>query len=224
MPDKATRLTIRLGEDVRAWLKAEGAKRGLDEAAFARMVLYERMNGQNYDLLAVRPSLVAPGLRTTERAHLARYPGERSDEGAPVYTSAPSEIQSEEELVAAGEPRAEEMDIPPDADGGDPNAAFDALMQAGPTFLDELLAAAKPPAPARQEGYRFQRSREARRAPTRGRSQQGFAPAGYSGPGSLTRPIGVNNAIAGGNIQGDGVGNVLRDNNRHFGFVGTRAR
>jgi hypothetical protein len=43
---KDTRLSIRMTADLDAWLDAEACSRGLDKAAFARMVLFERMNGR----------------------------------------------------------------------------------------------------------------------------------------------------------------------------------
>ena len=43
---KDARLTVRITAELVAWLGAEGDKRGLDKAAFARMVLFERMNGR----------------------------------------------------------------------------------------------------------------------------------------------------------------------------------
>lgn len=42
---KDCRLTVRITSDLDTWLEAEGTKRGLDKAAFARMALFERMNG-----------------------------------------------------------------------------------------------------------------------------------------------------------------------------------
>lgn len=42
---KDARLTIRIGTDLDEWLNQEAAQRGLDKAAVARMMLYERKNG-----------------------------------------------------------------------------------------------------------------------------------------------------------------------------------
>jgi hypothetical protein len=42
---KDARLSIRITPELDSWLDAEAASRGLDKAAFARMVLFERMNG-----------------------------------------------------------------------------------------------------------------------------------------------------------------------------------
>lgn len=42
---KDARLSIRITPDLDTWLDAEASSRGLDKAAFARMVLFERMNG-----------------------------------------------------------------------------------------------------------------------------------------------------------------------------------
>lgn len=115
----------------------------------------------------------------------------------------------------------EEMDIPADADGGDPSA-LDELLATGPSLLDEMAAMAQPrepaPAPARQ-AQRNAPQRSYRPALSR---RPGAQPA--FGPGSMTRAIGVNDQSTGTNDFGDGRGNVLRDNNRHFGLVGTRSR
>ena len=42
---KDARLTIRIGTDLDEWLNQEASLRGLDKAAVARMMLYERKNG-----------------------------------------------------------------------------------------------------------------------------------------------------------------------------------
>ena len=42
---KDLRVTLRITEALDIWLGVEGDKRGLDKAAFARMLLFERMNG-----------------------------------------------------------------------------------------------------------------------------------------------------------------------------------
>ena len=131
-----------------------------------------------------------------------------------------------EELVPEGEPRAEDMEIPADADGGLPTSELEELLATSPGLRDEMVAAsgvaqpnellaelARPPArAAASSSYRGQIN-------NRGR---GIVPPG--GPGSRTRPLGVNDQIVGGNTYGDGHGNVLRDNMRHFGFNGTRSR
>lgn len=107
----------------------------------------------------------------------------------------------------------EEMDIPPDPDGGNPGA-LDDLLRAGPSILDQMMSAPAPAAAA--PSYR-------QAAPQRTyRSNRGPQPV--VGPGSLTRVVGVNDMAIGGNTLGDGRGNVLRENMRHFGIVGTRAR
>ena len=41
---KDLRVTLRITEALDTWLGVEGDKRGLDKAAFARMLLFERMN------------------------------------------------------------------------------------------------------------------------------------------------------------------------------------
>jgi hypothetical protein len=116
------------------------------------------------------------------------------------------------------------MDIPADADGGEPGA-LDELLKAAPSILDEMVALAglEQPNPlvdnlpvrsARvpQRGYRTQLNH-------RGRGM-----VALDGPGSRTRAIGINDGVIGGNNYGDGPGNVQRDNMRHFGVAGTRSR
>ncbi|HEX4043251.1 MAG TPA: hypothetical protein VHY10_16255 [Xanthobacteraceae bacterium] len=225
MTDKPTRLTIRLGEDARTYLQAEAAKRGLDEAAFARMLIYERMNGA--DLIA-GPAWSASSNCTPLR---------RGGGGAPA--ASPVSVQSEfadgdgaldaratdADLAAAGEPRAEEFDIAADADGGNPEAiaAVDALLAAGPSFLDSLIAERRSTAPAPQPRVPMRMpQRQIAPAPRNYRAQrQGLQPS--YGPGSLTRPLGVNEYSIGEIQFGDGSRNVGRQNMGHFG-VGPRRR
>jgi hypothetical protein len=197
--EKSTRLTIRLTEQARAWLAAEAEKRGLDEAAFARMIIFERMNG---------------GYSTDRSAAVARAATGPAGENPTPATTPPSFEDF------ADEPRAEEMEIPPDPDGGDPHAQLDKLMEAGPSFFDDLITQAAPRAaavataveraPATRRGY-------ARTLPSR----QGPQPA-HGPPGSLTRAVGVNDSAVG--YMGSAANTVLRDNMRHFGIVGTRSR
>jgi hypothetical protein len=224
MTDKPTRLTIRLGEDARTYLQAEAAKRGLDEAAFARMLIYERMNG------------AAPIVPSTARRYELAHPavgGEVSDatqphlgDGRDVDLDAAA---TDADLAAAGEPRAEEFEVEADADGGNPEAiaTFDALLAAGPSFLDSLIAERRATVPApqprlpmrapqRQPAIAPRNYRAQRRGP-----QQGLQPS--YGPGSLTRPLGVNEYSIGDVQFGDGSRNVGRQNMGHFG-VGPRRR
>lgn len=176
MAPKSSRLTIRLGAEARAWLQAQAQACGLDEAALARMLIYQAMH--------------APAVPVAPAARPARTVA------APV---------SLEEM--ADEPHAEEIDVAPDPDdGADAGARGDALMGAAPSFLDALMtrAPSRAAAPARTLG-----PLDHRRA---------YAVA----PGAYTRPVSVHHG--GGNVQGDGVGNVRRDNMGHFGVVGTRSR
>jgi hypothetical protein len=209
---KSSRLTIRLSAEVRAWLKAEGDQRGLDEAAFARMLIYGAMNGAN------------------EVAARFTFPVDDAAPSSETVTS-PTMRAPLADRDFADEQRAEEIDVPADADGGDAGAQLDALMAAAPSFFDDLMArsrapAAQPALPARQpprvvnpdplpRSYR-------QPAPARGTGKPDHRRGYGVAPGSLTRAVGVGRA--GGNIQGDGFGNVQRDNMRHFGIVGTRAR
>ncbi len=113
------------------------------------------------------------------------------------------------------------MDIPADADGGDP-ASLDDLLSAGPSILDEMLARTQPEqaraAQLLDVAARGRVPQRSYRAPLSRQQRPQF------GPGSMTRPLGVNEQVVGANDFGDGRGNVLRDNMRHFGFSGTRAR
>lgn len=52
---KDARLTIRITSELDAWLTSEGERRGLDKAAFARMVLFERKNGADVPLPSRMP-------------------------------------------------------------------------------------------------------------------------------------------------------------------------
>ena len=107
------------------------------------------------------------------------------------------------------------MDIPADPDGGVPQ--LDAILGATPSFLDEMISnamPASPPAPTYRQAMQRQSPRSYRQRPAQP----------LYGPGSMTRAIGVNDMTIGGNTFGDGTGNVMRDNMRHFGIVGTRAR
>ena len=180
---------------MRARLRQKAGANGLDEAAYVRMLIYRDLNGIAH-----------------EEAGQHGAVGSRHLHAAPVNFDA-RETEEPEPLPV------EEMDIPADADGGEPGAGLDELLGAGPSLLDEMLAMAAPqpspqmPAPARvpQRGYRpaYQR-------------RMGVQPS--AGPGSLTRAVGVNDQSIGANNLGDGHGNVLRDNMRHFGIVGTRSR
>jgi hypothetical protein len=130
------------------------------------------------------------------------------------------------------------MEIPADADDGaeysheeyaaaaaaPAGASLEELLQAGPSMLDQMLLARTQPRQDTQNQppplMSTQRARQGYQAPLSRR--QGTMPS--YGPGSRTRPVGVNDMAIGGNTMGDGRGNVLRDNMRHFGIVGSRSR
>ena len=122
---------------------------------------------------------------------------------------------------------AAEEGIAPDAAGD-----IEALLAAVPSFLDAT------PAPQRAaseigERARFTPPRAAPRLPVpdyaaRARLPAVSRPPAYAavsgfGAGTMTRAVGVSDS-ARGNTIGDGLGNVIRDNFGHFGFVGTRSR
>lgn len=204
---KQDRLTIRLDADIRAKLHAKAGELGLDDAAYARMVLYREINGAPYQAQHgqyARP--VGPhGPAGREDGFLAR-PDPGHSAGLDLWVGSPDGLSEVDDGL-----RAEEMDIPPDPDGGVPQ--LDAILGAAPSILDEMMASAMPQA---APTYRQQRqsSRSYRQRPAQP----------LYGPGSMTRAIGVNDMAIGGNTYGDGTGNVMRDNMRHFGIVGTRAR
>lgn len=88
---KDARLTLRITDELDAWLGREADLRGLDKAAFARMALFERMNGASVPVAAVPVSELveaepqddggAPSVETlleTARAHAG-------DRGAAAY-------------------------------------------------------------------------------------------------------------------------------------------
>ena len=192
---------------MRAKLHTKASALGLDDAAYVRMLVFRDVNGPT--------TAVAVRERDSDPNFGAR--GEWLGEG-PDPRQAPIE-----ELVDADEPRAEDMDIPADADEAAP-ADLDQLLAGAGSLLDEMLEQggdtpaavldlARGPAPrVPQRGYRTQLSNRDRGL------------VALSGPGSRTRPLGVNDQVVGGNNYGDGPGNVLRDNMRHFGFNGTRSR
>ena len=225
---------VRLEAEMRAKVHAKASALGLDDAAYVRMLIYRDENGLQATPAPREPE--AMGAVARFRQPHAAPPAARWVTDAEVLQMAETgEITADqvvlrgdgtvplEELVPEGEPRAEDIEIPADADDGPPAAQLEELLATAPSVLDELLAAAEQPPhpmivelarPARvpQRGYR---------APLSNRDRGLVA---FGGPGSRTRPIGVNDGIVGANNYGDGPGNVLRDNMRHFGFGGTRSR
>lgn len=182
-------------------LNAKASALGLDVAAYARMLIYRDVNE-----LAVA---YAPPTREPE--HL----GEVATFWQPQASPPQSEASDDE--IDPNEPRAEDVEIPADPDG----AGLDDLLRAGPSLLDEMMAQAAPAkAPISQRPGAGLQQRQYR-APLSNRNR-GAQP--IYGPGSMTRAIGVNDMAIGSNNTGDGHGNVLRDNMRHFGITGTRAR
>ena len=177
---------------------------GLDDAAYARMLIYADVNGMGGYASGQSSSAV--------NAVPSRF---RGSNPSPAHRVAPvADELPIEELVDADEPRAEDMEMPADSDG---EAALDELLSAGPSLLDDMIARAGA-VPAAQPGRQL-----ATRGPRNYRQAPVAAP--YGRPGSLTRPVGVNEMAVGSNSFGGGnTGNVLRDNMSHFGIVGTRAR
>lgn len=195
---KADRIVTRLESEVRARLHAKASALGLDDAAYVRTLIYRDLN-ELAAPVAMRRGTIRPAFASGE------IPVER------VFVRGDGTAEEPEPLPA------EEMDIPADADGGDPGA-LDELLGASSTILDEMMAMAQPapqaPAAPAPRSYHAPLSRRP--------GAQSLQPV--YGPGSKTRAVGVNDMAIGGNTYGDGRGNVLRENMRHFGIVGTRSR
>jgi hypothetical protein len=187
---KSDRIVTRLEPDARARLHAKASALGLDDATYVRMLIYRDLN----DLEVMHHSG-----RSAQPLHNAR----------PLLAPEPAGADEPEPLPV------EEMDIPPDADGGEP-ATLDDLLRAGPSLLDEMAGATRAPA-----GAQMLAQMAAPRTPQRSyRPSRQVVPFGR--PGSLTRPVGIN--ADGIGFAGDSPNGVRADNMRHFGFVGTRAR
>ena len=216
---------------MRAKVHAKASALGLDDAAYVRMLIYRDENGLQAMPAPREPEALRP-VATFRQPHAGR----QVSDAEVVRMAETGEIRADEvvlrgdgtvpleDLVPADEPRAEDMEIPADADDGMAPAALDELLAAAPSVLDELLAAAEqPPHPMVAE-----LARPAQRQAQRGyRTQLSHRDRGLvalGGPGSRTRAVGVNDGVVGANNYGDGQGNVLRDNMRHFGLNGTRSR
>jgi hypothetical protein len=196
-PTKSDRLVIRLTPDQRGRLRARAEELGLDEASLARMLIVTGLAG-------------------------AAMPNQASSHAAdawPDIGARPYSLTDAKSYVDDEPPPVEEMDIPADPDG-DPAPAGPE-----PSLLDEIAALTATPRPEpRQNAYplpAYVRSRPAHRAQRF--NNRDWGPAAWSGPGSMTRAVGVGGELM-GNMQGDGRGNVTRDNFAHFGAVGTRSR
>lgn len=211
-PGRATkndRIVVRLESEMRARLHERASALGLDDAAYVRMLIYADANGGGFRELPASDQTIDT-LAELIAARTPDDPGYRDPDPLPV----------------------EEMDIPADPDG-EP-----AAMGAGPSLLDEIAALTAPstsaqgpqrqPAP-RQRSYdppAYDRPRPASRQRFNNRSfdqRSGWGRTAWSGPGSMTRAVGIGGELM-GNAQGDGRGNVTRDNFAHLGAVGTRSR
>ncbi len=197
---KPDRLTIRgLSADDQAWLAAESDRLGCDPENLVRMMIRQRIGPGTIVQQAEVYQEPAPRLRTIY-PELARDPDPDEPDGTPLP-----------------EPAADPTD----------EGSLDDLMAAGPSILDDAVRTtqrAPVAVPAFDpfdrfggRGLRYQRPAQRRQAVARPNM-------GAFSAGSMTRPVGVNPDVAGGNSSGDGVGNVMRDNMRHFGLVGTQGR
>jgi len=114
-------------------------------------------------------------------------------------------------------PPVEEIDVPADPDGDlEP-------VGARPSLLDEIAALMPSPRAPERQAPAYARHRP---NGTQFRSRfnnRDWGRTAWDGPGSMTRAVGVGGDLR-GNQQGDGMGNVTRDNFAHFGAVGTRSR
>lgn len=190
---------------MRAKLRAKAAAVGIDDdAVYLRMLIYRDVNGLEAAPLPREPEAIG-AVATFRQPHAAPPASDHRERDEPE--------------IPADEPRAEDMEMPADADEGAP-ADLDELLAGAGSLLDEMLAQggnappavldlARGPAP---RGYRTQLSNRDRGL------------VALAGPGSRTRPLGVNDQVVGANNYGDGHRNVLRDNFGHFGFYGMRSR
>lgn len=213
MKPKSPRLIIKLEADDLAWLAERASHLGVDSETLARMMIRQARLGPS----AVVATPIAQPPRDDIRDWQAQ---DRIDEAA-YADPAPTEGQS-----------------------------LDSLMQAAPSLLDEAFQAQPEPEhypePQPMPAYEAQAMERAiRAAADRGmprynapRAPQRYEPArprfmqpgfagrmdGYSSglqmPGSQTRAVDVNPTLAHGAVMGDGYGNVVRQNTRHYGFRG----
>jgi hypothetical protein len=95
---KDRRINIRIGEELDAWLSEDAARRGLDTASYARMILYERMNSVGAPMMVAPAGLadesVAPGEVVYERHAMAE--GAESTEAADVDAVVAARLQEAE--------------------------------------------------------------------------------------------------------------------------------
>jgi hypothetical protein len=201
MPKNQDRLTVRLDAEMRARLHERAGALGLDDAAFVRMLIYGEINGAGYGTHIVGAAAGTSGDSWTDSARLG--------DSLPVG-----------DVGLEDEPRAEDFEVEPDPDGGNPS--LDQLLGAAPSLLDEMMAVAPAPQPPVRPAAPTYRSALPQRGPRQPARPQVWG--AFGGVYSMTRPVGVNEYATGANTTGDGRGNVLRDNMRHFGIAGTRAR
>ena len=101
---------------MRAKLNAKASALGLDDAAYARMLIYRDLNGIDEHVEARAPATVA--------GNAARRVGVAAVSHSAVARERLEELPVED-LVPADEPRAEDMEIAPDDDGGVASEALD---------------------------------------------------------------------------------------------------
>jgi hypothetical protein len=243
------RLTVRLDAEIRAKLHERASVLGLDDASFVRMLIYGAMNGERAGIrelpiyhsdngggrvdgrrvdgavcsgggiVGVPAHNLTGAMNAQDHFSGNSNPGGYAGSVPSAGVGIPRAITQAEPLEDFNdsrdephenfdEPRAEDFEMPADA--------LDDLLRAGPSTLDA------PPQPALQPMARPSAPTYRSAMPQRAAGPQGWG--AHGGTYSMTRPVGVNSYAIGTNGTGDGRGNVLRDNMRHFGVAGTRSR
>jgi hypothetical protein len=218
MATKADRIVVRLESEMRAKLREKASALGLDDAAYVRMLIYRDAN----ELPGAGLKLWDESTRTHRGTNPDQFLFEQLQPSHQLSGEVPHDaLRGDEGAAEQPEPLpVEEMDIPADPDGGNPGALGE-LLGASTSILDEMMAMSRP---APEQPMQRQMPRQAQRTyrPALSNRNRGVQP--MYGPGSLTRVVGLNDQTIGANDFGDGRGNVLRDNMRHLGITGTRAR
>lgn len=109
---KESRLTIRLTDDLDAWLAAQAALNGLDKAAFARMLMFRAMNGQaEADVMARHPLMAA----THQAVEPIDAQGDEVETDVDIEALVATKVQEAEASgkLRQGAPVAETEDVDP---------------------------------------------------------------------------------------------------------------
>jgi hypothetical protein len=130
---KGSRVTVRLDDDVAAWLEAQAAVRGLDTAALIRMWIYERKNGIG-DEYGTGPAMAAVAV-------LAAKPQQQP---API----------ERDYIDLSEPAEGEAD-PAEPDGNASSVDIDALVSDQLAHAEQAGLTAPRPEPEYEDDEQF---------------------------------------------------------------------